>query len=418
MRDGSDRTSGCPYQAHSEEAAPSPRTPDPCRDYLLLRDEEPVRRDDVLGVWFVTGHHEVRRLLGHPALSSAWQQGGRTRLHEESGSASSASGARAAELVRGWFMFRDGPGHADMRRLVAPLFSAQRLAELRPYVMERVAELVPEGRSTLDIVTDVAVPLSSSIICRLLGLPAGVAPLLSGWADDLAALLVADYRPEVVERGRRALAEIAAVVAEAGSAGDFPEGSGLDVLHTAHRRGAIEAADVPDTAALLVYAGFETTSTFIGKAVRSLLHADAWSRLGDVEPDALVTELLRFDTSVGQVARLALADIEVAGRTIGRGDLVLLMLGTADRDPHVFADPDHLAFGRAVKRHLAFGHGAHYCLGAGLARLETAAVLGRLHAVWRSAAVVGPPSAPALDAGHGLAHLHVRGEPRHAAAGI
>ncbi|MEU6769535.1 cytochrome P450 [Streptomyces sp. NPDC046853] len=411
MRDAARHTTVCPYR---DGAA---RTPDPCRDYLLLRHGGPVRRDEDLGVWLVTGYEEVRLLLRHPAMSSAWQHGGGTPLHEKSGGIAVAEN-RAADMVGRWFMFRDGNDHDAARSLVAPLFSARSIAELRPYVLELVARLVPTGQGPLDIVADVAVPLSARVICRLLGLPAAVAPRLSGWADDLAALLVADYRPDVVARGRRTLTEISEVIDEAMVAGAAPAGSGLELLSSARARGTITSADVHATAALLVYAGFETTSTFIGKAVRALVHARAWPRLDEVRPDDLVEELLRFDTSVGQVARLALAEVTVAGHTIARGDLVLLMLGTADRDHRMFADPDRLAADRTAKRHLAFGYGVHYCLGAGLARMETAVVLSRLHALWRDAAVVAPPPARAGDGSPVLSHLWVRGEPRRAAAGF
>ncbi|MDR3036404.1 MAG: cytochrome P450 [Kitasatospora sp.] len=408
------RPAACPY------AAGDPRTagrPDPCREYLVLRQGDPVRHDEQLGVWVVTGHDEVRRLLGHPLLSSEWQRGGRTRLHEESGFPSHE--ARTSAVVRRWFMFQDGARHAEARRVVAPLFSARRVAALRPFVRDLVAGLVPEGGGTLDIMGDVAVPLSSHVICRLLGLPADVAPLLDDWAGSLAALLIADYRPGVVERGHRTLDEIAEVIDRVGADAAFPEGSGLALLRAAHRSGAIEADDVHATAALLVYAGFETTSTFIGKAVRAVLHSRSWAQLDTAEPGDLVEELLRFDTSVGQVARLALGDIETSGGTIAEGDLVLLMLGTADRDPGAFPAPDLLTPGRPTRRHLAFGHGIHYCLGAGLARLEATAVLERLGAVWRDAeAVPAPPGAGAGSGpGHALRQLWVRGESARAATG-
>ncbi|MFC5174875.1 MULTISPECIES: cytochrome P450 [Streptomyces] len=407
--DAAPRTGRCPYHVPGRAQA------DPCMDYLHLSDDEPVRWDEDLGVWLVTGFREVTELLRHPSLSAAWPEHGRTRLHTpaESGS-ESGDGSRTSELVRKWFMFNDDPAHAGARKIVAPLFSAERLAAARPVVEKLVDELLAPERDVLDVMEDLAVPLSSRVICHILGLPDDVAPRLAVWAPDIAALLVADYLPEVVTRGYRALHEVTAAVDDA-LRGEVPEGSGLWLLGEAHRRGEIGLQDVWATASLLIYAGFETTSTFIGKAVRAALHAGAWEDVVKAGPDAAVEELLRFDTSVQQVARFATAPVDVAGHRIAAGDLVLIMLGAANRSPAVFDDPDHLTPGREIRRHLTFGFGAHYCLGAGLARLETEVVLRRLGARWD---VVEEAAAPVTRSHYGLTvleHLKVRGGTRNGA---
>ncbi|MFG2863834.1 cytochrome P450 [Streptomyces sioyaensis] len=369
----------CPYRNGDQLAA------DPCADYLPLREEEPVRWDEDLEVWIVSGFREATALLRHPALSAAWPQGGTTTLHREG-----EGGERAAEVVRRWFMFNDDPEHAAARRIVAPLFAADRLAAMRPVVEELVDELLAGRTDGVEVMADLAVPLSSRVICRILGLPDDVAPRLDHWAPDIAALLIADYLPEVRTRGHRALREIADVVEEA-LRSEVREGTGLWLLDKARREGAIEASDIWATASLLIYAGFETTSTFIGKAVRAALHAGAWAGVQDREPAAVVDELLRFDTSVQQVARVATAPVEAAGHLIAEGDLVLLMLGVANRDPAVFAGPDLLDYDREIRRHLTFGFGAHYCLGAGLARMESEIVLKRLAERWPDLALDGLP---------------------------
>ncbi|MFE9853416.1 cytochrome P450 [Streptomyces sp. NPDC005576] len=369
----------CPYRNGDQPAA------DPCTDYLPLREEESVRWDEDLEVWIVSGFREVTALLRHPALSAAWPQRGATPLHREG-----EGGERAAEIVRRWFMFNDGNEHAATRRIVAPLFAADRLAAMRPVVDELVDELLAGRTDGVEVMADLAVPLSSRVICRILGLPDDVAPRLDHWAPDIAALLIADYLPEVRTRGHRALREIADVVEEA-LRSEVREGTGLWLLDKARREGAIEASDIWATASLLIYAGFETTSTFIGKAVRAALHAGAWASVQGREPAAVVDELLRFDTSVQQVARVAAAPVEAAGHLIAEGDLVLLMLGVANRDPVVFAGPDLLDYDREIRRHLTFGFGAHYCLGAGLARMESEIVLERLVGRWPDLALDGPP---------------------------
>lgn len=359
---------------------------DPCADYLHLKDQERIRKDDILGVWIVTGFAEVTSLLRHPGLSSAWPDNGRTVLHDTAGAPEKR---RTDGIVRRWFMFNDGERHRVLRRLMAPLFTPERLRALRPFVAEQVTGLLADVDDRVEVMTELAVPLSSNVICGLLGLAPEAATKLDGWARDIAALLIADYLPHVAERGHAALAEMCEAVEAALSApGPAPE-SGLALLHRAHRAGTIDEADIAATAALLVYAGFETTSTFVGKAVRAALHTGGWRAMGTAD-GAAVEELLRFDTSVQQVARVATQDLEVAGRRIPEGDLVLLMLGVANRDPRVFEHPDHLDTGRPASRHLTFGYGAHYCLGAGLARLEAETVLEQLTAKWPSARLLEP----------------------------
>lgn len=399
------RTRGCPYQV------PGGGRLDPCADYLHLRDDDRIRWDEDLEVWIVTGFHEATELLRHQSLSAAWPEHGRTTLH--AADASEGDGSRTSEQVRKWFMFIDNPAHAEARKIVAPLFGAERLAEIRPFVEKLVGELLTPEREVLDVMGDLAVPLSSRVICHLLGLPEHIAPRLAEWAPDIASLLVADYLPEVVTRGHQALHEVSETVNEA-LQGELPERTGLWLLREAHGRGEIELPDVWATASLLIYAGFETTSTFIGKAVRAALHVGAWEDIQHADP-AVIEELLRFDTSVQQVARFATAPLEVAGHHIAAGDLVLIMLGAANRDPDVFEYPDRLHPDREIKRHLSFGYGVHYCPGSGLARLETEVALRGLSARFGA---IEEEAAPVTRSHYGLTlldHLTIRKRTRNGA---
>ncbi|MFD7614512.1 cytochrome P450 [Streptomyces sp. NPDC059828] len=391
----------CPYD--SGEGAMT----DPCRDYLRHRDIEPVRWDEDLALWFVTGFREATELLRHPSLSSAWPERGSTPLHAAVGG---GDGARTSGLVRKWFMFNDHPSHGRARKLVAPLFSAERVAELRPFVEGVVDELMAAHRESIDVMADLAVPLSGRVICHILGLPPRVAPHLEAWAQDVAAFLIADYLPDVVTRGHSALEDMTVVIDQV-LAGEPPVGTGLHLLRDAHRKGEIELQDVWATATFLIYAGFETTSTFIGKAVRSILHTESWERLSGDGADRAIEELLRFDTSVQQVARVATDTVEVAGRKIAAGDLVLIMLGTANRDAEAFSQPDRLDDRREIRRHLGFGYGAHYCLGAGLARLETQIALNALFAKWSTLRFAEPPRTRSHYGVTVLEHLVVEAAP-------
>ncbi|MER5950464.1 cytochrome P450 [Streptomyces sp. NPDC001904] len=362
---------------------------DPCMDYLSIRDAEPVRRDDDLGVWIVTGQRQVTELLRHPALSSAWPERGTTRLHHERSGTTDVM--RTADIVRRWFMFNDAPRHQRLRGLIAPLFSASRVAALQPFVEESVNDLLDSVTEQIDVMSELAVPLASRVVCRVIGLPQEVAPRIANWASDIAALLVADYLPDVVRRGTLALEEIEKAVSAAQSTQAGSGGTALEILGEAHQEGRIEEQDVAATASLLVFAGFDTTSSFVGKAVRALMHSGQWDMVTPERIPTLVDELLRFDTSVQQVARVAAEEVEVEGHRIQPGDLVLLMLGAANRDPAALENPDVLDVDRRNGRHLAFGYGAHYCLGSGLARLEVAAALNGLIRRWSRVELAEPP---------------------------
>lgn len=389
----------CPYRQH-DGLMPV----DPCMDYLSIRDAEPVRRDDDLGVWIVTGLRQVTELLRNPALSSAWPERGRTRLHDEQSGTTDV--LRTADIVRRWFMFNDAPRHQRLRGLIAPLFSASRIADLQSFVEESVDALLDGVTGQIDVMSELAVPLASRVVCRVIGLPQEVAPRIALWASDIAALLVADYLPDVVRRGTLALEEIEQVVAAAQTTGSGSGGTALEVLRGACQEGSIEEQDIAATASLLVFAGFDTTSAFVGKAVRALMHSGQWDAVAPERIPTLIEELLRFDTSVQQVARVAVGEVEADGHRIQPGDLVLLMLGAANRDPAALANPDVLDPDRQNGRHLAFGYGAHYCLGSGLARLEVGAVLVGLVRRWSRVELAEPP---VLRPHHGVAVMeHLR----------
>ncbi|MFE9976672.1 cytochrome P450 [Streptomyces hirsutus] len=377
-----------------------------CGDYLRFSAEPAIYKDEVLNVWVVTGFREVTQLLNNPALSSAWPQRSTTVLH--SGSGIGSYSARGDETVRRWFMFNDAEQHLKFRRMVAPLFTAEQVAVFRPYVEDLVAQLLERRDNHLDVITDVAIPLSSSVICRLLGLPDHVAQRLRKWSQDIAALLYADYLPDVVERGHASLRQLEGVIQEALRDPALPTDTGLSLVREAWRAGRLDESDILGVVSLLVYAGFETTSAFIGRAVRSVLHADMWAELSNSGNARLVEELFRFDTSVRQVARLATKDVPIAGHVIDENDLVLLMLGAANRDSSVFCDPHFLKTTRESKRHLAFGYGSHYCLGAGLARLEVQTVLKQLATKWPRVELAKAPVVKQRSGVPVLEHLIIR----------
>jgi cytochrome P450 len=223
------------------------------------------------------------------------------------------------------------------------------------------------------------------VICEMLGVPETDRYLFPPWARDLAARVDLEplRTPEINRRGDEAARDLTAYLdGLIGDASRRTPGGLLDALVAAGQDGdALTRDEVITTCGLLLMAGHETTANLIANGVLALLRqpdALADLRSGDVPVERAVEELLRHDGPVQMVQRVALEDLDVRGATVTRGDLIVLLLAAANRDPNVFHDPERLDLDRDPNPHLAFSSGIHACLGASLARMETAVVLRQL----------------------------------------
>lgn len=272
----------------------------------------------------------------------------------------------------------DPPEHTRQRRVVTPLFSTGRVRALRPYITRVVDGLTAAWQpdTEVDLVADLAVPLPVTVVCELLGVPESDRAALAGWSHDLfdatdtgrvdaASHRIGDYLTGLVEAARA-------------TPGDGP----LPALLRDCDEGGLDPAETVSLAALLLVAGHETTTQFIGNAVLALLrHPEAFDRLRrdlDLIPGAL-DELLRFDSPVSVATfRYSTEDLRVGGVDIPAGFPVLIAPGAANRDPSAFPAPDRLDLDRDAGGHLSFGHGIHRCPGAPLARAEAEIALRTL----------------------------------------
>ena len=342
---------------------------DPYPTYHRLRSDDPVHHSP-LGFWVLTRYADVMAMLRDPRL-----------VKEPIAAFVAARFGMAVPVGLGLSMLdRDPPDHTRLRGLVSKAFTPKALERLRPSIQQIVNGLLDavDGRGEMDLIEEFAYPLPVNVICDMLGVPVKDHERFKGWGLDIARGLDAIMLPpdsEVGQRsvsGRKALAGyFRELIAERRAA---PRDDMLSALIAAEEAGdKLSEDELLATCILLLVAGHETTVNLIGNGTLALLrHPDQLRRLRE-EPALIgtaVEELLRFDGPVQRTARIPSEDIVIGGRTIPKGEMVMPFLGAADRDPAQFPDPDRLDITRADNRHIAFGMGIHFCLGAPLARME------------------------------------------------
>ena len=342
---------------------------DPYPMYHRLRAEDPVHHSP-LGFWVLTRYPDVLAMLRDPRL-----------VKEPIAAFVAARFGVAVPPGLGLSMLdRDPPDHTRLRGLVSKAFTPRALERLRPEIQQIVDGLLDEvrARGSMDLIEEFAYPLPVRVICEMLGVPVKDHERFKAWGLDIARGLDAIMLPPdspVGQRsvsGRRALAEyFRELIAERRAA---PRDDMLSALIAAEEAGdTLSEEELLATCILLLVAGHETTVNLIGNGTLALLRHPAELRKLRDNPGLIgsaVEELLRFDGPVQRTARIPSEDITIGGQTIGKGEMVMPFLGAADRDPTQFPDPDRLDITRSDNRHIAFGMGIHFCLGAPLARME------------------------------------------------
>lgn len=288
-------------------------------------------------------------------------------------------------VYNGMMLFRDPPHHTRLRNLVNKAFTSRTVRALRPRIERLVDGFLARGARDggMDLIADLAVPLPIVVIAELLGVPPEDQERLKVWSDHTAMLLDGTLREEhlaVAVPSFLELVEYLGAVVEARRSA--PRDDLISGLVAAQEQGdALSDDEILGTCVLVLGAGHETTTNLIGNGMLALLRdPESLQRLSR-EPELLpsaVEELLRYDSPVQVTSRTPNEPVEIAGHHIPAGIEVNTLIGSANRDPAHFADPDRLVLGRSDNRHLSFGHGAHFCLGAPLARLEGQLAIGAL----------------------------------------
>jgi cytochrome P450 len=285
-------------------------------------------------------------------------------------------------------IFNDAPRHTRLRGLVLRAFTPRAVAALEPRIAQiSQALLAPAlAKGEFDLIGEFAEPLPITVIAEILGIPTAERARYLSWVEAitrLASFVSGEGQEEIGRAYFAAREDMADYVAQA--LADRRARPREDLLSRllAADDGAepLSEEDIFGFFQLLIFAGTETTVNLIGNAVICL--TDEPAALAEVRADAalipqMLEEVLRFRPSATFVFREARCDVEMGGRTIPKGALVLPVVASANRDPAVFADPEVFDIHREANPHIAFGHGAHFCLGAALARLEARVALGQL----------------------------------------
>src|SRR5262245_21649022 len=342
---------------------------DPYPTYHRLRAEDPVHHNP-LDFWVLTRYEDVAAVLRDP------------RFVKEPLAAFIAArfGVPVPQGIGLSMLDRDPPDHTRLRSLVSKAFTPRVVEGLRPRIQQIVDGLIAraEGTGSMDVIEEFAYPIPVNVICEMLGVPVEDHERFKGWSLDIARGLDSILLPPDSEVPRRSAASRHAMadyfrelIAERRQA---PRGDLLSALIAAEEAGdKLNEDELLATCILLLIAGHETTVNLIGNGTLALLrHPGELRRLRET-PGLIVTaveELLRYDGPVQRTARIPHTDVTIRGRTIAKGQMVMPFIGAADRDPAQFPDPDRLDLARSDNRHIAFGWGIHFCLGAPLARVE------------------------------------------------
>ncbi|MGH2586997.1 MAG: cytochrome P450 [Dehalococcoidia bacterium] len=355
---------------------------DPYSVYYRLRTEDPVQSGP-FGRWILSRHADCLALLRDPRSSND----DRNSLEFQALASQQPEVADAANSGGQSFLFLDPPDHTRLRGLVSKAFTPRVVEALRPRIQEIVDGLLDQvdGKGEMEVIEDLAYPLPVQVISEMLGVPGEDHVVFKGWSRDLARAL--DPSPALDD------AEIARRIAARDAFNDYfrrliehrrrePGSDLLSALIAVEEQGdTLTEAELLSTCILLLIAGHETTVNLIGNGLLALLRNPDQLALLRNDPSlgkSAVEELLRYDAPVQMTSRILLADYEIDGQVIGKGEQAVLLLASANRDPAEFEDPERLDLTRAENRHLAFGFGIHFCLGAPLARVEGQIALATL----------------------------------------
>ncbi len=348
---------------------------DPYPFYAQLRSADPVHWDEDMGFWVLTRYTDIAAVYTDARFSRA--QGLLRGFQRLPAGEQKAAGPVYDTLSKTTF-YTDPPYHTRLRGALTEAFSPRAMEQIRPPIQRIVDDLLDavQAAGRMDAIHDFAYILPILVIAKMLGLPEQDRQRFKQWSDDLFAVLgTVRHSPEDMQQASRSLAEMTDYVAALSQARrQEPRQDLLSALVEDVEIGRrLSQEELVANVSMLLSAGHETTSNLIGNGLLALLRNPTQMQKLRADPALAapaIEEMLRYDNPVQIAYRSAAEDVKLAGKLIRKGDLVNMVLGAGNRDPERYSDPDRFDITRDEGRHLGFGLGIHFCIGAALVRLE------------------------------------------------
>ena len=357
-----------------------------------MRDTQPVWLDESSGCWHVFRYADVNTVTtDYHLFSSERKQRAFTRPRDTAVVGTSAQPKQERRQGRS-LLAMDPPQHRQYRNLVSPSFTPRALSRLSDRIATITQELLDQIRSAgrMDIVTDIAYPLPTIVIAEMLGVPTSDRPLFKRWADELLSRQLSDaefFKPEQEQRDNPEIQRLQRLFEEMTDYFEAiledrrrqPRDDMMSELLAAEVDGEhLSKEDTISFCILLLLAGHVTTTNLLSQAIRCFdEHPAALAQICE-QPELMpgaIEEVLRYASPVWRLLRTTMTDVTIEGVTIPANSQVFAWLASANRDERQFPDPECFDIMRNPNRHIAFGHGIHFCLGAPLSRLETSVAL-------------------------------------------
>jgi pimeloyl-[acyl-carrier protein] synthase len=369
----------------------------PYADLRALRETAPVLWSPAVGGWVLTRYDDV--VVTFKDTDTFGNAGRMTRVlnHLEPAARGKLDTFRSHYETQG-LIHSDPPDHTRIRRLVLKAFTPPVVEAMRPQIQNIVDELLDamEPNGEAELIEEFAFALPVTVLAAILGVPRSDAPKFRRWADELLAFQGRNKPSEetlltsqaMLVEARTYLTEL---IAEKRAR---PDSSLASQLVAAESEGdKLSKDELLSTCVTFLVAGHETTTSLIGNGVLALMeHPDQWAAI-KADPSLVpkaVEEILRFESPVARQPRLIREDTDMGGQALKRGDIAFQMLGAANRDPERFDDPDRFDIRREPNRHIAFGLGPHFCIGAPLSRAEGQIALTTLAARFPNLTLAAP----------------------------
>lgn len=356
---------------------------DPYATLRRLREEDPVHWSEPIGGWILTAYDDILVSFKSTAHFSNENRLGKATAYLAPEKQANFKPFEDHYKTKS-LLHSDPPDHTRMKSLITREFNAQVVERMKPSIQQTVDRLIDavQARGRMDVVSELAAPLPISVIAQILGVPRSDHNLFQLWADELLRFQgVNKPSEEDLVRAQNAIVAmrpyIRAMIEERRAK---PQDDLISKFAAEEEAGGrISEVELISTCVTLFVAGQETTISLIANTIYTLLsHPDQLARLR-AKPELLpaaIEESLRFESPVSRQPRLMKEDLELRGRLLKKGQMVFQMLNGANRDPAYFENPDRFDIERTDNKHLAFGYGIHFCVGATLARAEGAIAIG------------------------------------------